>query len=421
MTFILACVGGPAWSPDSSKILFAWRDYEGGRYNVAVYDRATRVSRIIFQHRSPKEDEDNDFTAVPEWQKDGTRAIVAMTTEDSDTHCTLFSIELKGKAPPEAYDLGKKTMCTDPGSMPQIGTRLFIGGENFITWLDLSTGETRSKTIEGEGNFIAEHNGQLVYARGVSRPVNDPKNKDAKEEGVEFGRVKLNDKLDDPELKPQFTLWAKDVANADLGNAGFGSWEPGGSRIAMVGPLKNTDRILMLDENKRMTGTLMPELSGVKNYRLGNLVWSHDGKTLFAPAITRGQGDNTYDYSLAEIPLTGAPGRLTRIVSFHIKKDEPTADQAKDQPAAGQAAEQSDLSEFDHSDDNGFVFFSMQVSLSPDETMIAATPANMDKGSFAGPDRALFLVDLRRPTHRVTRIPFPKASMAAPQPAGTAK
>ena len=44
LTFILACVGGPAWSPDSSKALFAWHDFEGGRYNVAVYDRATRKS-----------------------------------------------------------------------------------------------------------------------------------------------------------------------------------------------------------------------------------------------------------------------------------------------------------------------------------------------------------------------------------------
>ena len=283
--------------------------------------------------------------------------------------------------------------------MPQIGTRVFIGGDDGITWLDLSTGETGSKTIEGGSGFVGEHDGQLIYTREASRPVNDPKDKDAKEEGLEFGRIKL----DDLGLKPAFTIWASSVADVDLNDATPGTWEPGGSRIAMIGPAKDTDKILLLDENKGLTGTLTPELGGVKAYRLGNLVWSHDGKRLFASVITKGQGDNMYDYSLAEIPLAGTPGRLTRIASFHTKKDKQN----------------------DHADpldfDRGALFLSMQVSLSPDGSTIAATPANMDKDSFDRLDRALFLVDMRQATHRVTRIPFPKAPKAVPQPARTAQ
>jgi hypothetical protein len=90
---------------------------------------------------------------------------------------------------------------------------------------------------------------------------------------------------------------------------------------------------------------------------------------------------------------------LTKIASFHIKNTQPS--------------HQSDLSDFDH--DN--LFLSMPISLSPDGSMIAATPANVEKDSFDAADRALFLVDIRRPTRRVTRIPFPKAPNTSPQPA----
>ena len=403
LTFILACVGGPAWSPDSSKLLFAWYDSASGRYEVATYDRGSGKSRIIFQHRSPTEDLDH-FNVMPAWENDGKRAIVAMNTGDSETDCTLFLIPIRPNTPPEAYDLGKKTTCWDAASMPQIGSRVYTGGDDGMNWIDLSTGETGSKSIEGGTGFLASHNGELVYLRDVSRPVNDPNNNDAKEDGLEFGRVTLSD---DPEVRPTFRVWTSNIPDVDLNDIAPGAWEPGGSRIVMVGPGKATDKILVLDENKGLVQTLTPEFDGVKQYRLGNLVWSRDGETLFASAITKGQGDKAYDYSLAEIPLTGAPSRLTRIASFHLKKTEnQPADQAQgDQAQAPLAqAEQSDLSEFDH----GGMYLSMAISLSPDGMTIAATPANMDQDSFDAPDHALFLVDMRRETRNVIRIPFPR-------------
>jgi len=169
LTFILACTGGPAWSPDSRKILFGWRDDETGRYEVAVFDRATRESRIIFQHRSPKNDDDGNFFVVPAWQNNGTRALVAMSGTGNDSRFTLFSIALKGAAPTEAYDLGEGALCLAPALMPQIGTRMYIGGDDGITWLDLSTGETQYKAIPDGAKFVAEHNANLSTA-GMSFP-----------------------------------------------------------------------------------------------------------------------------------------------------------------------------------------------------------------------------------------------------------
>lgn len=53
LIFILACVGGPAWSPDGSQILFAYRDVANGRTSVALYGRATGKMSVIFAEPVP--------------------------------------------------------------------------------------------------------------------------------------------------------------------------------------------------------------------------------------------------------------------------------------------------------------------------------------------------------------------------------
>jgi hypothetical protein len=401
ITFMLACAGGPSWSPDSSKVLFAWRDFDGGRYGVSVYDRRTRELRTIFQHFSPKQEGDTDFNVIPAWNQDGERAIVAMTTGESGDQCTLLSIAVEGSAPPEVYSLGKKAACWASTLMPQIGSRVYIGGEDRITWLDLSTGESGHEAVEGGAGFLGEHNGELVYAREASRPLDGSNDDDARDTGLEFGRVEL----DSLELRSAFTLWENDMPGVNLDEMSFGAWEPGGSRIAMVGPGEQTDTILILDENNGLSGTLRPTLSGVTNYRLGNLLWSPDRTTLFAPAVTKGQVANMYDYFLAEIPVTGAPGRLTRIASFHARK------------TGGNVQNSADLLNVEHGD----MALGMSISLSPDGSMISATPANVDQDSFDAPDRALFLVDMGRIPRRVTLIPFPTAANASRHAARTAQ
>jgi hypothetical protein len=101
---------------------------------------------------------------------------------------------------------------------------------------------------------------------------------------------------------------------------------------------------------------------------------------LYVPAIVPLGRENQYTYSLAEIPLSGAPGRLTRIADFEWKSSD---------------------------DVKGFLYLGMQVSLAPDGKTIAATTATMRDG-VAKADRALFLIDVHRPDRRITRIAPPK-------------
>lgn len=386
MIFILACVGGPAWSPDGSQILFAYRDVENSRTAVALYDRVTGTTTTILAQPAAKEGE---LALEPQWEKDGTRAFIAMYQpvpgSSDDGSCELISIPVKSSMPLQAYALGTTDGCLNVGPYPQLDGKVYVGGKDLRS-IDLATGEIESKTIPDGVGSLSEHAGQVFYQRDVSRSAGNVEDKDATREGTEFGRIDLKDFT----LKPAFVLWKSDTTALGVkDNISPVFREAGGSLMAVIGPGDKADKILFLDESKGIDRVLAPDL-GVKPCRLGNLVWSSDGKTLYASAITKGEQENTQDYWLAEIPVAGTPGRLTRIAPI-------------------QAQMSDDLDSYFRN--------SMQVSLSPDGNLIAATPAVLGKGTLAEGDRALFLIDLRDPARPVQRLPIPRQPpTAAPAP-----
>jgi dipeptidyl aminopeptidase/acylaminoacyl peptidase len=388
MIFILACIGGPAWSPDGSQILFAYRDVENSRTAVALYDRATRTTTTIFAQPAAEEGE---LAVEPQWQKDGTRAFIAMYQpvpgSSGDGFCELISIPVKSSMPLQAYPLGTTEGCVGPH--PQLDGKVYFGGKD-LRWIDLVTGEAESRTIPNDVGSISEHDGQVFYVREVSRSAGNAEDKKPAEDGREFGRIDLKDFT----LKPAFVLWESDHAALAVKDDPWPVfWETSGSRMAMIGRGDDADKILFLEESKGMTRVLAPDL-GVKAFRLGNLVWSRDGKTLYASVITKGDQEKTQEYWLAEIPVAGTPGRLTKIAPIQAKMS---------------------------GDFDTYFRLSMQVALSPDGTWIAATPAVLGKDTLAERDWALFLIDVRDPARPITRIPIPKQSTAAPTAAKTSQ
>jgi hypothetical protein len=401
MIFILACVGGPSWSPDSSKVLFGYRDVTNSRNVVAVYDRLTRKTTTIFTKSPSGKDKEDDFYLVPQWQSDGTRALIAMTqgtpASSSETSCVLISIPFKSNIPLQAYTLGTTEGCFYPGA--QVDKKVYFGIDN-LRWIDLATGESGYHSFPDKIGTISQQKGQITYARDLSRSPGDAEEKEHPEKGVELGRIDLKEFT----LKPEFSLWKTEIAarHVDLDHLSGVFWETGGSRVAMtvsgedndkILP-ENSEKILLLDESKGIVGVLVPDL-GVKAYRLGNLVWSRDGKVLYASLITKGEQEQTLDYWLAEIPVAGTPGRLTKIA--RILGEEAKEDNLKDE-----------------------LQLSMQVSLSPDGNFIAATPANLSKDALADRDRALFLIDVQHPEHHITRIPIPGHRVPTPDAAHAA-
>ena len=384
MIFILACVGGPAWSPDSSQVLFAYRDIENSRTAVALYDRATGAVSTILTQPAAKEGE---LALHPMWQNDGSRALVAIYRVipggSSDGACELISIPVKSSLPLQVFNLGFTDGCVFP--FPQVNGKVYFARED-LRWVDLETGQVESQdfkvTAKASGPHevvLSEHDGQIYYERRVARKANGAVND---EEGKEVGRLQIENVT----FEPFFTLWTADFSASGVEKTNLLFW-PRGSGVAMIGlgEGSDSDKILLAEENKGIVRVLAPDL-GVRPYKLGNLVWSSDGRTLYASAITIREQKDVLDYWLAEIPLDGRRARLTRIAPLRSELN-------------GEFQDMFQLS--------------MSVSLSPDGRWIAATPAVLGRGTLDDRDRALFLIDLRDPGRPVQRVPIPRQPAAA--------
>lgn len=379
MTFILACVEGPAWSPDSSKVLFGYYDPGGSRYAVALYDLPKHKTRILFERPATANGNDDDFALLPAWQNDGGRALLFMTegSSESTKHCSLFSLPVNSKGTLRTYDLGNAKNCWHSAMVLQKGDKLYLAGDDGVNWTNLTTGETGSREIKGGPGLLHQWNDRVEYMRSSTRPLAGAKEKDTQEDGIEFGQIDLASFA----MKPAFTIWQTQFPDIKVGDSISAAWEPSGSRMALIGRGEDSDKILMMEEAKGPTGSSLPQ-PGSGPMHFGNLLWSQDGTTLYAAAITNGAKEKSCNFSLAEIPVSGAPGRLTPIAAF---------------PCDG-------VSRNDVEDKLDIL---LPLALSPDGHWIAATPSNCDNDTFASPDHALFLIDLRRSDRRIMRIPFP--------------
>ncbi len=371
MIFILACVGGPAWSPDGSQVLFAYRDVENSRNSVALYDRKTSQMTTIFSQ--PAENSDR-LGIEPEWQNDGARALLSLYQhlDSSDASCELLSIPVKSKFPLHAYGVGSAAGCIGPHA--QLGNKIFFGGSG-LRWIDLSTGEMGTKTFGEEALLVSPQGDQLSYIREISRPSSQGDGDPPTAKGWEFGHMDPSD----PALRPDFNFWATEAAALGMKTDDLPPvyWDQQGSRMAMIARHGDSDKILLFDGNKGYERTLVPDL-GVPRVALGNLVWSQDANTLYASAIIKTESKEIMEYSLAEIPLAGTRGRLTKIATIHGSNN----------------------------DEDTFLVLSMHVSLSPDGNLIAATPAVLGSESIGPKDRALFLIHLRDPVRHMQRVPI---------------
>jgi len=390
LIFILACVGGPAWSPDGSQILFAYRDVENARASVALYDRNRNTVRAVFAQ--PIEDDKDEVFVHPRWQMDGKRALIALfsgTPDGSENGCALISIPIKSKIPLQLYNLGKTAGCVY--AYPQMGDQVYFA-EKDLRSVDLKSGEVKSEKFKVGGQdspeeevVLSESKHDLRYQRMVRRPkkTGDPQPSD--EYGQEVGIVQLSD----TSLKASFTFWESDLpalglesSASDLSPIAMAPNEATGAMIATKNG-KESDRILLTEESRGIVRVLSPDL-GRGRYCLGNLVWSLDGSTLYASVLTKGESKEVSNYWLAEIPVDSGKARMTMISAI----------------------------QHEMADDFGGDFmdtfrFSMDVALSPDGRWIAATPAVLGKKELNPRDRALFLVDLRDPGRKMKRVPVP--------------
>lgn len=386
LLYVLSC--RPAWSPDSSKVLFTYSNPDTKESGVALYDRNTGAVRPIFSCNSGR-DKCSDAFPSAAWSGDGSRAVIlweetrkrkkknSSTGKKETFQTTVAHVEVLPMGR-EGKKLHVKLRHFEPSDnnvelpLAVSGTKLYLigKGKRSLLQLDLRTGEQKFRDLEGnrEEPLLYSHNGQVGYSRDSADYTNEG----------EFGELDTKDLS----LHSWFVLKKESLEAQGVSEfIGLIAFEPHGNRMAMpaVGVDKKA-RILMCGR-RGLEEVFKPELPDPAS-RLGNLEWSRDGKTLYAGISTPTEKKDFSQLSVVEIPLAGGPVRLTPILRVQDASDE------------------------------GF-----EISISPDKSTIAVSTAYADKDKIDSADRGLFLVDLHDSERRVTRIQYPPVT-GEKKPAG---
>lgn len=383
LLYVLAC--RPSWSPDSSKVLFTYCNPQTDERGVAVYNRSTGAVTSVFS-REFKGDNSNYIPSAL-WSSDGRRAIVlwgekgekerknpaTRETEKIDTrvaHVEVLPLENGGRAMHFKLHDFQPSDGVYVTPLAESEGKLYMtrsGGSDFLQ-LDLKTGKQKFQDSKDEREpLFYDRNGHIAYVREGAESSDD----------LEFGA------LDPKNLRLHALFTLKKQALIPYGLTDFTvllAFEPHGKRLALPAQGADEKDMILICNDRGLDRVLKPELSA-KAYRLGNLQWSRDGKVVYGTVITSTQDEQIRQYSLAEIPVDGGAVRLVPIVRSTISGDES--------------------------------WMQFQISLSPDGSMVAASTAHLDKSKVAPADRGLFLVDLRDPERKVTRIQYPPMQPAA--------
>jgi hypothetical protein len=373
MLYILAC--RPSWSPDNSKILFPYLTPGTKEAGIALYDRNTGAVKSIFMPPAKEKgwERDSDVGPVAQWESGGSRAIVTWHEKKAKTkkkkevqiarlQVLVFPVGSDGKT--RHFKLQNReadtAMCFP---WPEADGNLYVVGKGSLARLDLKTGRSEFREL-GDGRdtlFFNRDTEHIVYARDGAETS----------DAMEIGDLDQNNLT----LHPLFVLKEADLAHYGVKDLfPLIAFEPHGSRMATFGKGEEEGQYFIVFCNDSGVQKVVALELPAKVYDLGNLEWASNGKTIYAMVVTPTKDKDVQQFSLGEIPADGGPARLDAIV--RVKCDEDDAER-------------------------------LQIALSPDGSTIATATAHLDEGMVKMADRGLFLVDLRDPERKVTKIQFP--------------
>lgn len=354
--YILAC--GTSFSPDDSKVLYTTVDPKSGVTAIAIYDRASRTSRILFEPMIVSGDKPEEKAMVlrPQWMADG-RGVVTAFVPGGEEGLVLAVCPLDGEKPsrlilvPEVADSLKKLQM----SMPLADHFLFLGGSDEIVRIDLETGDRR--VVPGMPDmcfFGAQKRDTIVYTGSPESP--EPQVEIGVMNPLTFSR------------KPLFRLPSEDLKE-DM----FFVLGGDGVKLAVTG--KDTNGAVVCRILQKDTGDKRLVVSSTnEDFTLGNGVFSPDGKALCFAYALKLESETDTAYGLVEVPVDGSAPRRTPLLRC-----------AKD---------------------DGLGFF--QIGLSNDGKTVAVASTYLSaENAISAQDCALFLVDLADPERKVTKVPVP--------------
>jgi hypothetical protein len=361
--YILACT---SFSPDDSKVLFDTVDGKTGMTAVAVYDRKTAKTELLFKPflRSAQTLETSAAILRPQWLDNGHSFLTSWRAGDN-TNLNLAILPFDRRGPARFFQIADLTedeannfYCCP---LPVVGNYLFLAGPtntNSIIRLDLVTGEVRCQTNQQKMFLFPSPANDRVYCLTIP-PSNAPS---------EMGLL-------DPLTmtpSPRFHIEKGEVS----------PWSLALSRDARIlaYQLKDEDPPLVhLLEAGKPEKTLSLASLG-KDAEVMVRHFSLQGDLLYASIKTKAESDAGVDYGFAEIPLNGSLIRKIILISNAPKPKR-----------------------------ENNVFNSFQIDLSHDGKTLAVESlwlASIEP-QIPAKDCALFLVDLSKPARKITKIPIP--------------
>jgi len=354
--YILACA---SFSPDDKKILYPSFDPHSGAVGVALYDRETSRSRMLFVPVAYADTNSPDPALLrPQWLTDGRRILVAWGADGQhDEGLNLAVLTISGEGPVKLFRFPELKEAAQHLMMP-----LPLAGENVL--LPDSKGLVRLNLANGRiirHEFSEDISDLWLYAGRGDQTVFYVEEKG--EEGHVFGRLNAETFA----RAPLMTFTNKPVEGS------FFTYNDGGKRLAFVDEVGDVQRLVVLESGR--PAMTRPLATKGEKLRFGNAVFL-ERKELVLASFMRSV-DQTASFGLLEIPLKNQAIRETVL----IPKAEIT-------------------------DDLAAFYFQAGVSHDGKTAALSSMYLACAGKSFRPEDCALFLVDLTDPRRKVTKVPI---------------
>jgi hypothetical protein len=365
--YILACT---SFSPDDTKVLYPAFDPASGAVGMAVYDRETKGTEMLFLPHGYQV-ESNKLVAVPSllraaWLSSGREIVVSYCSNEKpkNDHGSIGLalipwgmrqpirvLRLPTADNPEPYFLFP--LCV-------AGDRVFLSiSTNGIARVDPRAGTVTTHQFEqtaGEVLLLPAPDGKSVFC------LESPKRADEK---TVFSRLNPDDFSRTPIAV---------ITNKVLDDAVF-TYDNTGRTLAFLSEGKETNTLVVLRDGRQIFARSLDTRGQERSF--GNAILDPNGKALWA-TFQQTKGTNTSAYGLIEIPFNDAPAHVLMLIS--------------NAPAGGSGSS---------------ACFQAGISHDGKTAAIASTYLACTDQDFRAADCALFLVDLSKPEWPVTKVLIP--------------
>ena len=358
---ILACT---SFSPDDKQILYSTFDPQARSMGVAVYDRSSHKSRLLFTSKAMLKQgrEPQPVMMRSQWLADGKNVMITwvpLTESKEDEGMNTFAlISLDGKEPVRLLHLAgmKDASSFAYYPLPMAGTRAFVNTESNTFTLDLTTGETRVRTNSHPLMLFAS---PVPGRFGFMEQVGDDQ--------IECGML-------NPETMNQD--WKVRLEDNKSAGETFMAFSPVGKKV-VFSPEKGKPVLQVYEEGQSPKLVPVPAAE-TDEMGLGLVEFSADGRSLVVAFQSKAEGKPGSTFGIIELPLDGRPPTRTDLIrGAEIDKEK------------------------------SLVFF--QFGLSHDGKALAVSSAYLAAANekFRAEDCALFIVDLASAKRTVAKVPIP--------------